>query len=475
MSGELKPYPAYKNSGVPWLCEVPAHWDISRNKLHFMLRRETVGNRHTDYKLLSLTLQGIIPRDMENAKGKFPSDFGTYQAVHPNDFVFCLFDIDETPRTVAVSPLHGMITGAYTVFRPRTINSRYLYYLYLSLDDRKALKPLYTGLRKVIPEDQFLRAKSPQPPPDEQAAIVRYLDYVDRRIRRYIRAKERLVELLNEQKQAIIHQAVTRGLDPDVPLKPSGVEWLGDVPAHWEVMAAKRILRQLIDCEHKTAPVVEKSPYLVVRTSAIRDGKLQLAGTYNTTEEGFAEWTRRGIPQPGDVMFTREAPAGEACVVPNSYKLCLGQRTVLLKLRESQYDANFLVYMIYGGPPAVRIQLASQGSTVGHFNIDDIAAMQVLVPPVDEQRIIVSHLESVTSESDRAIDQARMEVDLIREYRTRLIADVVTGKLDVREAAARLPDEVDDEEPDANADAEKEKLLMHETPAGITDDGRHES
>ena len=133
----------------------------------------------------------------------------------------------------------------------------------------------------------------PLPPLPEQAAIVRYLDHVDRRIRRYVSAKRKLIALLEEEKQAVINQAVTRGLDPNVRLKPSGVEWLGDVPEHWEVRPLKRVLHRLIDCEHKTAPAVNASSYQVVRTSAVRGGSLVIAGTYCTSEEAFAEWTRR--------------------------------------------------------------------------------------------------------------------------------------------------------------------------------------
>jgi type I restriction enzyme S subunit len=250
--------------------------------------------------------------------------------------------------------------------------------------------------------------------------------------------------VLTEQKQAIITHAVTKGLNPSAPLKPSGIDWLGDVPEHWRVMAVKRVLRRLIDCEHKTAPAIDAGgaeEYRVVRTTAVRYGRLRLSGTYCTTAEAFAQWTERGLPEPGDVIFTREAPAGEACIVPSEHRVCLGQRTVLMKLRRDRYDPAFLVHMIYAGPPSHRIRIASQGSTVGHFNMDDIADMQVYVPPLAEQMALVAWIADHTKEIDLATAQAEREIDLIREYRTRLVADVVTGKVDVRAAAAALPDE----------------------------------
>ncbi|MHC9542649.1 MAG: hypothetical protein AB9903_24330 [Vulcanimicrobiota bacterium] len=148
---ELKPYPEYKDSGLPWLGVVPAHWKFLPNKQVFKLRSEIVGENFGEFVLLSLTLNGVIKRDMVNPKGKFPTEFNTYQVVQPGDFVFCLFDVDETPRAVGISPYKGMITGAYTVLKPISNNPRYIYYLYLSFDNGKVLKPIYTGLRKVIP------------------------------------------------------------------------------------------------------------------------------------------------------------------------------------------------------------------------------------------------------------------------------------------------------------------------------------
>ena len=243
---DLKPYLTYKDSGVPWLGEVPEHWSMAPNRSLLRRRKVLVGNRHTDYALLSLTKAGLVIRDVSTGRGKFSADMGTSQEVRCGDLVFCLFDVPETPRTVGLSRHNGMITGAYSVFEcDDRVLGLFLEAFYIAMDDRKALSPLYSGLRNTIPPSRFLGIKTAIPPKDGQAAIVRYLDYADRRIQRYIRAKQKLVTLLEEQKQAIIHQAVTGQIDvctgrPYPAYKPSGVEWLGDVPKHWKV----RKLRQ---------------------------------------------------------------------------------------------------------------------------------------------------------------------------------------------------------------------------------------
>ena len=144
-------YPAYKDSGVEWLGEIPAGWDMLPNKYIFKLKKNLVGKKSNQYTLLSLTLNGIIKRDMENPQGKFPAEFDTYQEVNSGDFVFCLFDVEETPRCVGLSDFEGMITGAYTVMQVSSkFDKRFLYYFYLNLDKDKRLRPLYTGLRNTI-------------------------------------------------------------------------------------------------------------------------------------------------------------------------------------------------------------------------------------------------------------------------------------------------------------------------------------
>ena len=244
----LKPYAEYKESGLPWASRIPAHWSLIPNRAVLKKRKILVGAKHGNYRLLSLTKGGVIVRDISTGKGKFSSDMGTSQEVRRGDFVFCLFDVPETPRTVGLSPHDGMITSAYTVFESRRLSAEGVLFLerfYLAMDDQKLLSPLYSGLRHTIPPPRFLGTKTPQPPADEQAAIVRFLDHANRKIDGFIRAKRKLIGLLNEQKQAIIHRAVTRGLHSDVPLKPSGIPWLGDIPKNWEAKRIKYLLREV--------------------------------------------------------------------------------------------------------------------------------------------------------------------------------------------------------------------------------------
>ena len=172
----LDPNVRLKPSGVEWLGEVPEHWQLTPNRALMEFKKDTVGDQHPQYTLLSLTKQGVIPRDLEEPKGKFPSDFTDYQIVQPGDLIFCLFDIEETPRTIGVSEQLGILTGAYKRFVcPNPTTRDFVYFLYLALDDNKLLKPLYSRLRKVITRTTFSSAKIGLPPPEEQRNIVRYI------------------------------------------------------------------------------------------------------------------------------------------------------------------------------------------------------------------------------------------------------------------------------------------------------------
>ena len=430
----LKPYAEYKESGLPWLDTVPKHWNMVPNRALMRDQRQVVGARASDYKLLSLTLRGVIVRDMVNPKGKFPAQFNTYKVVKPYDFVFCLFDIDETPRGVGLSPFKGMITGAYDIFSPTNrINPRFLYHYYLFVDERKLMKPLYTGLRKTIQRGVFASLKAPFPPLDEQAAIVRFLDHANRKIDGFIRAKRKLIGLLNEQKQAIIHRAVTRGLNPNAPLKPSGIPWLGDIPKHWEVVRSRRLF--------------------TVRTELARPDDVQLSATQSYGVIPQAEYEakigrrvvkismhlekRRHVEKDDFVISMRSFQGG----IERAWAAGAIRSSYVVMKPDPAVDVSFFSYVLKS-PGYIRALQATgdfirdgQDLTYGNFRMVDLPLM-----PLPEQKEIAAYIGSTTKALNTNIARTEREIALMQEYRTRLTADLVTGKLDVREAAAKLPE-----------------------------------
>lgn len=394
-----------------------------------------------DFKLLSLTKLGVIVRDISTGKGKFSADMGTSQEVRPGDLVFCLFDVPETPRIVGLSRHHGMITGAYTVFtcsNPDLVE--YVEFFYRAMDDRKLLSPLYSGLRNTIQKERFLGTKTPQPPTDEQAAIVKFLDWANARLERTIRTKRRVIALLTEQKQAIIHRAVTRGLDPTVPLKPSGIAWLGDIPAHWEIWRVGRFAK----VGNGSTPSRSQSAYWT-------------GGTYPWLN---SSQVNRGLIDSADQFVTRAAlrechlpkvPAGSILVAITGQGKTRGTSAVLaveatinqhlayITNRPEIIASDFLHIALIAAYSTLRALSDDSGSTKGALTCEDLKRFKLPVPPVSEQSSLIESIAVETSAVSTAISRLEREIDLLREYGTRLVADVVTGKLDVREAAVRLP------------------------------------
>ena len=429
----LKPYPLYKESGIPWLGQLPEHWKVVPNKSVMQLRKKTVGEHFADYTLLSLTKQGVIPRNLDEPTGKFPESFDTYQVAEPGDLILCLFDVDETPRTIGIAKQRGMVTGAYTRFVCTDETTReFTYLLYLSLDDQKALKPLYTGLRKVITKESFLAAKIALPPPGEQAAIVRYLDDADQRIRAYVSAKERLIRLLEEEKKAVIQQAVTRGLDPNVRLKPSGVEWLGDVPEHWEIRHLKNLTKFLNGVAFKPSDWKESG------VPIIRIENLNGSNSFNYTDR--TDISDNLLVQPRDLLFAWSGNPGTSFGSfewDRDFPGYLNQH--IFKVVEHQPHKQFFYYLLRAVTKHVEDNAHGIIGLV-HITKPLLGAISVPLAPLNEQPAIARYIDMATARIASGIDIARRQIDLMNEYRTRLIADVVTGKLDVREAAERLPD-----------------------------------
>jgi type I restriction enzyme S subunit len=447
MIANLKPYTGYKASDLPWLKQVPAHWELIPNRGLVRRRKVLVGERHTDYRLLSLTKQGVIVRDISTGKGKFSSDMGTSQEVRGGDLVFCLFDVPETPRTVGLSRQAGMITGAYTVFESLgRSNSEYFELFYQAMDDRKLLSPLYSGLRHTIPAARFLGTKSPLPPLEEQEAIVRFLAWANGRVERAIRSKRKVIALLNEQKQAIIHKAVTLGLDSNVALKPSGVPWLGDIPAHWEV---RRLRASVTDCVNGlwgTDPGGE-SDITCVRVADFDRKNLRVSLLRKTTRSIPTSARTRRLLKTGDLLLEKSGggdkqPVGAVVMYDHDEPAVCSNFVARLAIARG-YEPRFLNYL-HCALYARRMNVPSIKQTTGIQNLDGKSYLSERAgfPPLDEQQKIAAFLDAECLRFVAAMSRIEDETKLLKEYRTRLMADVVTGKLDVREAAAKLPDDI---------------------------------
>lgn len=448
MIADLKPYPEMKDTGVPWLGEVPEHWELRRTKT---LLRQRVEKGFPDEQLLAATqTKGVVRKEeYENRTVLALKDLHLLKLVREGDFVISLRSFQ---GGIEYAREQGIISPAYTVLYPeQTDNHGFLAWLFKSKPYIENLSLFVTGIRQGqnIDYEKLGRSGLPLPPILEQAAIVRFLDYADRRILRYIQAKQKLIGLLEEQKQAIIHRTVTRGLDPNVRLKPSGVEWLGDVPEHWEVAALRhrfsQVLGKMLDAKRITGS--HSLPYL--RNTDVQWDRINIEDL-PIMDIPPAEYDRYTV-QRGDLLVCEGGDVGRCAIWSGALKVC-GFQKALHRLRPLNAARDVPRFMYYALRAAAKGNAFIDGhvSTIAHLTGDKLRAHGFPFPPVAEQEPIVCFLDSVLKQVDQATAAAHHEISLLREYRTRLIADVVTGKLDVREAAATLPDELEQmDEPDA--------------------------
>lgn len=339
------------------------------------------------------------------------------------------------------SPVFAIDTTYYV---DKTVTSSNLAWLAHVLDWARLDEVSRDSAVPGLSRDDAYNRQLPFPPLAEQAAIVRYLDYVDRRVQRYVAAKRKLIALLEEERQAVIHQAVTRGLDPNVPLKPSGIEWLGDIPAHWELRQLKQvsgIFRGKFTHRPRNDPSLYGGPYPFIQTGDIA-GANKLIHRHKQTlnEKGLA--VSKKFPS-GTLVMTIAANIGDVAVL--DFEACFPDSVVGF-YPANNADRDFLFYTFQ----AMKQEFLREApvNTQGNLNVHRIGSKSIALPCLSEQKNIVRHLDKSSVIIDAAIARAQRQIELLEEYRTRLIADVVTGKVDVR-AAAALPEEEDEKTEDA--------------------------
>ncbi|HQR54151.1 MAG TPA: restriction endonuclease subunit S [Burkholderiales bacterium] len=453
----LKPYPAMKDSGVPWLGEIPGHWETRPLKHWVRINRDVLPEatppeyefRYLDIGSVGTGVLTARPQRLRFAAApsrarRIVSDGDTIVST-VRTYLNAVYFVEGNSDELVCSTGFAVLTptaGTVPKFVSYLCQSR-------AFTDRVTADSVGIAY-PAIAETRLAAFHVAVPSVTEQAAIVRFLDYMDRRIRRYIRAKQKLIKLLEEQKQAIIHRAVTRGLDPNVRLKPSGVEWLGDVPKHWELMRVKqvaRVLRGKFTHRPRNDPSLYDGQYPFIQTGEVARAGKSITGFRQTlNERGLA--VSKVFPA-GTLVMTIAANIGDVAIL--DFEACFPDSVVGF-VPSARVERDFLYYMFVAMKPELLRE--APVNTQGNLNVDRIGARAFAVPPLPEQSAVVRAIESDCASLIETIAKAQREISLLREYRTRLIGDVVTGKLDVREAAARLPDEGD--EPDLLDVAEAE-------------------
>ncbi|MFZ2281208.1 MAG: restriction endonuclease subunit S [Prosthecobacter sp.] len=428
-------YPRYKDSGVEWIGQVPEHWDVIAGRRLFQQKREP--GLPSDEQLSATQKYGVVPQklfmEMQDQKVTLAlSGIDNFKHVEAGDFVISLRSFQ---GGIERSEYSGCVSPAYTVLRPTAAVEGGLWrYLLKSKGYIEALQSKTEGIRdgKNISFEQFGEIRVPVIPPAEQIAIAEFLDRETGGIDELVAEQRRLMELLKEKRQAVISNAVTRGLNTAAPLKPSGIEWLGDVPKHWSVqplfLRYQAVLGKMVDEKHKTG----EHPVSYLRNADVNWDRINISDlpTFDVTPEE----EERCLLRAGDLLICEGgAGVGQTSIWQGELERCAFQKA-LHRLRpwSNNEMPRFLYYcMRYAVESGV--VLAGGTATIPHLTGEQLRRYRFPCPPVEEQRQIVKFLDFEAQKYDALMGEAQRAIDLLQERRTALISAAVTGQIDVRQ------------------------------------------
>lgn len=436
---QYRGYPKYKHSGVAFLGDIPAHWDIKR------------------LKFVAGTVAGQSPPSTAVAEGSsglaFLQGNADFGAVHPTPRQVCdsaskradpgdiLLSVRAPVGALNIADRAYGIGRGLCAIRPRSsLDPDFCFYQMLTM--RSLLDPVAKGSTyNAVTSSDVGNLPMLLPRPREQRDIAGFLDRETAKIDALATMKAFLIQLLEEKRTAIITHAVTRGLDPDVSRRESGVEWLAQTPAHWNVWHLRRVIARFVDYRGRTP---EKSPSGTPLVTAKNIKNLSI--DFSLSEEFipddlYAPWMVRGLPERGDVLLTTEAPLGESAQVVDA-SIALAQRIILLKADTTKIANGYLKYHFAADSGRMELRTRATGSTALGIKASHLKASLVAVPPGREQEDIAYAVDRGIGETDKLIAKIRQAIDHLNEFRIALISAAVTGRIDVREAASQLDTEL---------------------------------
>lgn len=418
----------YKDSGIEWIGRIPEKWEIVSHK-HIMRKKKDLCMKYNGEDIISLTTNGVIVRDL-TAGGKMPTTFDGYQYVNPGELLLCLFDIDVTPRCVGYVKNSGLTSPAYSRFiLGKDSYAPYYDYLLRYMDDEKCLLHLSKNLRSSLTEEDFGQILSILPPLPVQQRIASYLDKKCGEIDELIALQEKMIAQLTEYKQAFITEAVTKGLDPNAKLVPSGIEWIGDVPEGWKVVKLSLLTSKIGSGSTPTggASVYVNEGVKFLRSQNVHFEGFDLSDVAHISEEIDEEMKGTRV-KAGDVLLNITGGSIGRCYYVDS---TLGRANVnqhVSIIRPSKIETFYLKYYLQSFAGQNQVSLLQTGGNREGLSAAALGNFKILLPPLPDQQRIASYLDTKCSEIDTLITLKRQKIESLNAYKKSIIYEAVTGK-----------------------------------------------
>lgn len=409
-----------KNSGMEWIGKIPEHWNVIPNK-YVMRKIKHIQPIYNNEDIISLTVNGVIKRDLENPSGKMPTNFDGYQFVYPGNLLMCLFDIDVTPRCIGLINDNGLTSPAYSQFSLyENANASYYYYYYLNLDFTKELLHLAKNQRHSLNEEQFGAIKTVVPPIDEQKKIADFLDSKCAEIDGLIEDIQEQIDTLEQYKRSTIIETVTKGLNPKAPMKDSNIQWIGKIPKEWSCIRGKYILKYI------TKQVKEDDNVI----TCFRDGEVTLRS--NRREDGFTmadkEIGYQGIDVGDLVVHGMDGFAGAIGISDSR-----GKASPVLNVLETEQNKRYIMYFLRSMAYGNVFLAMSTGIRVRSCDLrwNKLAESFYPVPSVKDQEEIVNYIDKIIAETNEIICHKKEQISILESYKKSIIFEYVTGKKEV--------------------------------------------
>lgn len=416
-------YPSYKDSGIDWLGEIPAHWPVNAIK-----------------RIVSLRSGEAITSDSITHEGDYPVFGGNgqrgYTSSYTHDGVYVLIgrqgalcgNVNYASRRFWASE-HAIVAAPI-----KPLQTFWLGELLRSMNlNQYSVAAAQPGLSA----EALGNLQVPIPPLPEQAAIAAFLERETAKIDALVEEQRRLIALLKEKRQAVISHAVTKGLNPDAPMKDSGIEWLGEVPAHWEVTALKRLCANITDGAH-ISPETEGGTRSFVSTKDVSEVGIDFVGCLLTTEASYDYLVRTGCqPIDGDVLFSKDGTIGRTTVVRGAKEFVVASSLIIIRPNHEALDADFLHYLSQSTFVKNQVESFVKGAGLPRLSIQNLLRVVGVFPPLEEQAAIAQWLASLSGDFMLLVNEAEGAISLLLERRSALISAAVTGKIDVRGLVTR--------------------------------------
>lgn len=423
-------YDKYKDSGIAWIGEIPEHWKIIPHK-RIMRKKKIIKEYYAGENILSLTKKGVIIRDLE-AGGKMPTTFNGYQILYPDNLLMCLFDIDVTPRCVGVIKNEGLSSPSYSQFVLNQLGyTPFFDYLLRYMDDEKCLLHLSKNLRNSLTEDDFGQIETIVPPTQEQQSIATYLDQKCSEIDELITLQEEMITKLQSYKQSVITEAVTKGLDKNVPLKDSGIEWIGEIPEHWEVKRLKfscNVFGRIGFRGYKSDDLVsEGNGAITLSPSNMKDMKMDYTNRTYLSWKKYYESPEIMISKNDILMVKTGSTYGKCSFVDDIPMECTINPQIVVFKQHKDYP-KFLAYSFQTKATRAFVETSVVGGTIPTIAQEKIMNYFFAFPPLPEQQSIATYLDQKCSEIDALISIKQQKIEKLKDYKKSLIFECVTGK-----------------------------------------------